>query len=403
MATHAWLEPSEALHARVRQLIDGATAGGPLRAGPAREPRHGATAAGSPDGERAAEVDALALAIARYQATHVPAVAQLYAARGIEPAALASASQIPAMPAELFRLRRMAAHDQAEDERCFRTSGTSQGAAARGEHPMRTTRTYAGAALAWGARLLWPDRPKLRLLSLVAPEKRATDSSLSFMVARFGERLDPAATSFFDGQTLDVDGFARACRDAQAHGQATLVCATAFALVELCDRLGAERLVLPAGSRVMQTGGFKRRSRELEPGELRRLVAARFALPEAYVVGEYGMTELSSQLYEGTLCRALGRGFASAAPGRYFAPPWVRVTAVDPIELVPLPLGEVGLCQLLDLANVDSALVVLTADVCRQHADGSIELTGRAPGAEPRGCSLAAEEALDPALRSGTT
>ena len=50
-----------------------------------------------------------------------------------------------------------------------------------------------------------------------------------------------------------------------------------------------------------------------------------------------------------------------------------------------------------------SAVAVLTADLVREQADGSIELLGRVPGAAARGCSLSIEEALgDSATARGT-
>jgi hypothetical protein len=141
----------------------------------------------------------------------------------------------------------------------------------------------------------------------------------------------------------------------------------------------------------MQTGGYKGRSREVEPGELRAAVAAAFAVPASHVVAEYGMTELSSQLYEPTLAAAtLGR---EAPHGVYSSPPWMRVDAVDPATLRPLPAGELGLARIVDLANVDSAVAIQTADRVRITPAG-MELLGRAPGATPRGCSLAIEEML---------
>ena len=47
---------------------------------------------------------------------------------------------------------------------------------------------------------------------------------------------------------------------------------------------------------------------------------------------------------------------------------------------------------MLDLANVGSALHVLTEDLAVERAAGGFELVGRAAGAELRGCSLRAEE-----------
>jgi hypothetical protein len=192
------------------------------------------------------------------------------------------------------------------------------------------------------------------------------------------------------GGRLDLEGVAHAAARARAHSTPVLVLGTSFAFVHLLDEAGSRDLSLPPGSRAMQTGGFKGRSREVEPAELRRGIAAAFALPEAHVVGEYGMTELSSQLYEGTLAAALGK-LSSARHGVYLGPPWVRVTAVDPVHLAPLPAGETGILRIVDLANVDSSVAIQTSDRGRVTAEG-VELYGRAPGAAPRGCSLAIEE-----------
>jgi hypothetical protein len=77
----------------------------------------------------------------------------------------------------------------------------------------------------------------------------------------------------------------------------------------------------------------------------------------------------------------------------YFEPPWLRVVPVDPVTLEPVAAGEVGIARIVDLGNVDSAIAIQTQDRVRRSGAG-IELLGRAPGATPRGCSLAIEEFL---------
>ena len=325
--------------------------------------------------------EALARDLARFQRDHVEPVRRLFAAAGFEvDGAGFSVDAIPALPTEAFKLRRIAAHDAMHDERCFHTSGTT--AEARGAHPMRTTATYARAALGWGRHMLFPDRARLRMVSLVASEAKAPESSLSFMLARFAEALGGDASFHLDGD-LDLEGL----RDRIAGARdPLLVAGTSFAFVHLADSVAS--LPLPPGSRVMQTGGFKGRSREVAASALRQRLAELFGLPLAAVVGEYGMTELSSQLYQ--------PGMRSGDDDEgYFPPPWLRVSAVDPETLAPLPRGEIGLGRFVDLANVDGALAILTADRLRLRDDGAVELFGRQPGASPRGCSLALEPLLD--------
>jgi hypothetical protein len=139
----------------------------------------------------------------------------------------------------------------------------------------------------------------------------------------------------------------------------------------------------------MQTGGFKGRSREVAADDLRRAVAAAFAIDLRSVVGEYGMTELSSQLWEATLADPHVRH------GVYVEPPWMRVVPVQPETLARVAEGEVGVARIEDLANVDSAFAILALDRVRR-VEGGIELLGRIPGATPRGCSIALDEMLAP-------
>ncbi|MGK3969618.1 acyl-protein synthetase [Sorangium sp. So ce118] len=391
-------DQSEALHRRARAFIEAS-----LLAGGTAPPGEGQAAAASPphlprapQGERAAlpeAFDELAVALARHQAAQCAPVARLFKARGADAAAIERADQIPAVPCDVFRFARVASHPPEADERVFRTSGTSLGAASRGEHPFRTTATYELAALAWGERLLWPDGARLRVIVLAPPLDEVPDSSLGFMIDRFAARLSGPASWHVRGGELDAGGFARACAEARAAGEPAIVLGTSFAFVHLLEAaLPGGATLLPSGSRVMQTGGYKGRSREVPADELRAAISRSLGVPPAHVVGEYGMTELSSQLYEGTLAAALGWP-GSTAPGLYLAPPWTRVTAVDPETLAPLPAGEIGLARIVDLANVDSAVAIQTADRVRVTEEG-VELLGRASGAPPRGCSIAIDQML---------
>jgi hypothetical protein len=354
-------ERSDALHARVRRFIEA-----------------------SLHGEGAESFDALALAIARFQFDSVEPFAKLCRAADANLAGVV-ADEIPAVPADVFRLTRVAAHGAEHDARLFCTSGTSQGIAARGEHPLRTTETYAAGALAWGSRSLWPEGPTLGSIALAPTSEEAPESSLSFMIDLFARALSGPSSWHLGPGSADFAGVEKACARARSSGAPMLVMGTAFAFVLLGDAAPGERCRLPDGSRVMQTGGFKGRSREVSPEDLRRTIARTFGVPEARVVGEYGMTELSSQLYEA----------AWSGPGVYWPPPWLRVSAADPTSLEVLQPGEVGVARFVDLANVDSAVAVQTADLVRVADDGGVELLGRAPGAPPRGCSLAIEAMLE--------
>jgi hypothetical protein len=359
------------LHARVSTFIDEITRG-----------------ARTTDG-----FDSLALDIAAYQADRVPGYARLLAAASTHPRDVTSLRALPAVPTDAFRFARIAAHAPAEDAVVFRTSGTT--AAARGEQALSTTSTYERAAIAWGRWALFFDEPPgLVAVVLGARQGPGADSSLGFMLDLFANRF-AARARYVQSKAHDpVDGSAvrGACRDACETGAPVIVMGTSFAFVHALDALGGEGIALPPGSRAMHTGGFKGRSREVAPAALRADIASTFRLDSRAVVGEYGMTELSSQLYEGTLRASRGLE-ATAQHGVFIPPPWLRVVAAHPETLAPLAEGESGILRFEDLANVDGAIAVQTADVGR-CAGGKVELFGRAPGAPPRGCSLAIDELL---------
>ena len=147
---------------------------------------------------------------------------------------------------------------------------------------------------------------------------------------------------------------------------------------------------LPPGSRLMDTGGSKGRVREIARDELYGLYGEVFGLPTTACVNEYGMTELGSQFYDGTLRSAYQREWQ---PRRKVVPPWVRTLVVDPASLAPVPPGQIGLLRHYDLANLHSVMAVQTEDLGVVVGDG-FEVLGRASGAELRGCSLAVEDLL---------
>ena len=345
-------------------------------------------------GEGVEDFETLALAVARFQAAASPGFARLVASRG---AKLERLEDVPGVPAETFRLARVAVHPPELDVARFVTSGTTSSEA--GTHAFRTTATYDAVALAFGSQALlgFGAGPRV-VVSLAPPPGETPTSSLGYMMALFQREWDGrsladgsferehAARWLFGPDGTDLDGLEHAAAVAEKRGEPLLVLATAFALVGLLDAARGRVLRVPPATAVMVTGGYKGRSREVSKAELRREVARTFGVPETHVVAEYGMTELTSQLYECTLPGAALNGPRDIL----LEPPWLRVVPVDPATLARVREGELGIARIVDLANVDSALVVQTEDLVRRR-DGGIELVGRRPGATARGCSLAVE------------
>lgn len=327
------------------------------------------------------ERDALIDDVIAYQAARIPAYARLCA----HAAARGDASR-PAVPTDVFRALRLASFPPEEEVRVFLTSGTTNDA--RGRHPFRDLSLYDHAARVSGKRMFFPDVDRMRLVLLVPSEDEVRDSSLGYMIARYAETFGSEVTWAIRSGAIDtralVDALERATRD----GEPIALLGTSFAFVHAEDALGEARFRLPPRSRIMQTGGFKGRSRTLSPEAMRATLTARYGVPDPFIVAEYGMTELSSQLWESTLVEALAGDWG---PRRLLAPSWMRCTKVDPGTLRETD-GE-GLLRLDDPVSLDTIAAIQTSDRAITVEDGFVVL-GRAEGATPRGCSIAADALL---------
>lgn len=328
--------------------------------------------------------DTLLMELARAQARLVAPYGRLVAARGgIE--AITSASTIPALPTDVFRFSRVASFPDREELLVFRTSGTTSGA--RGEHHLRDLSLYDAAARAAAAHALFCGLHEPRLLMLAPRPDQSPDSSLSYMLGRFEEWFGAGRTTWaFTGDAIDSATATAALRQAESDGVRVVILGTSFAFIHYLDELGVDAFSLADGSRIMQTGGFKGRSREVSPAEMRKTLGRRFGVPPHAIIAEYGMTELSSQMYETTLVEP-------SRPRRLWVPGWVRATPVSPETLVAVPDGEIGILRIDDAANVESVCAIQTSDLARRVDDG-VEILGRTPDAIPRGCGLAMDAIL---------
>lgn len=333
----------------------------------------------------------------------VPAYAGYCRARGLTPDTVDDWTRIPAVPTAAFRELALRAQDM-ETERVFRTSGTTRGRERRGEHHVADLELYRASLRSTFRSFLLPDDARLRFLSLMPTARELPDSSLAFMISDVTEAFGAEGSAVFatpDG--LAFEALTAAARAAAELDQPVLLIGTSAAFIHWLDRLAEDRvrLSLPAGSRLMDTGGHKGKGRQVEPDRLRAMYAETLGLPDHACVNEYGMTELLSQRYDGELRRHVagsGGDGDSGAPRRKEGPGWLRTVAVDPETLAPLPDGSSGILRHVDLANLDSIAAVQTEDfgyVDPTKGSGAVVLEGRATGAPPRGCSLAMDLLLD--------
>ncbi len=184
-----------------------------------------------------------------------------------------------------------------------------------------------------------------------------------------------------DGWAVDFERTIPALAQAEAEAEPIALFGTAFSYVHLLDELKrrAMRVRLPDGSRALETGGYKGRSRELTKDELHQLIGQELGIARSHIVTEYGMCELSSQAYEGTI--------GSDERTAFHFPHWCRASVISPETLQEVGEGETGLIEVFDLANLFSVSAVRTEDLGRKRGNG-FELLGRAAASPARGCSL---------------
>jgi hypothetical protein len=326
----------------------------------------------------------LALQLFALQFEHNAPYRRFCEARAALPGAVAHWADIPAIPTSAFKEWELSCLPAEERTTVFHSSGTTAQRPSRHFQSKESLALYEASLLAgFEAQLQFPIA-NCRLAILTPPPAQAPHSSLVHMFASIRRKWSRAETPYVGrlaengGWELELEAAVRLLREAQANSQPLLLFGTAFSFVHLLDHLAAQGLqfALPSGSGVLETGGYKGRSRAMPKAALHALISQRLSIPRSQIVCEYGMSELSSQAYD-------SRG------GCFQFPPWARVQITSPETGREVGEGETGLIRIFDLANVYSVMAIQTEDLGVRCGDGFL-LAGRAALAEPRGCSLMA-------------
>ena len=397
--------------------------------------------------------DSLALELFALQFKYNSAYQKVCRERRVTPELVEHWTQIPAVPTAAFKELDLSCLAPGERTSVFHSSGTTEQRPSRHYHCRESLRIYEASLLSWFVHNVLSDLRfttyDLRLICLTPPPELAPHSSLVHMFETVRQKIGgarvPASRNEFLGRTapdgswtLDFDTVLAALNSSLVTRPSTLLLGTAFSFVHLLDFLAEKhlRFKLPTGSRVMETGGYKNRSRSMPKAELYELITERLGVPPENIICEYGMSELSSQAYD---CVAIGsvvphpgplpkeRENSSQSVGkttvpgnfkerpllfplppeegqgegkrgihppssilypRFFRfPPWARVQIILPETGREVADEETGLIRVFDLANVFSVMAIQTEDLGVRREDG-FELIGRARLAEPRGCSL---------------
>jgi hypothetical protein len=310
------------------------------------------------------EFDRLALALFVRQYRCCAPYRRLCDGLGAVPGTVHQWRDIPAVPAAAFKAFDLSCVPPARAASVFHSSGTTGAQTSKHFFDADGVALYEASLRAGFAQAL-PTRPA-RLWAMMPEPQSAPHSSLSHMLGALG-----AERFYWDNDAALASALAALDAPVTLFG-------TAFAFVQLFDGTGQD-WHLPAGSVVVETGGFKGKTREVPRDELYGLFGSRLGVLPDRCWSEYGMCEMASQFY--------GRGLDPAKRG----PHWVRSRAIEAQTGEDAPVGMPGLMQHYDLANFNSVAAVQTQDSGTLTPDGFV-LHGRTAGAEVRGCSLTVEE-----------
>lgn len=287
---------------------------------------------------------------------------------------------IDPVPEAAFKMMTVAHFPPSEAQAEFHTSGTTQGTS--GRHLIRDMDLYRLSVIRGFHRfVMYPPRPAT-FVSLIPGTAERPHSSLSHMITFvINEYARKTYSCIRIGGRMDIANLRDYLELAALKAEPVLLLGTTLDFLTLFEGVGAWSVALPPGSRAMHTGGTKASGRAVHRQDLWGSFLRVLGIPPEDVIEEYGMTELLSQAYDSPR--------VTAGPRRLVPVAWMRTRVLDPVTLADVAPGQRGLLCHYDLANVWTAVAILTRDIATRVADGFADVE-RAPGAAPRGCSLEA-------------
>ncbi len=332
-----------------------------------------------------AEFEAMALRVFAHQFRHNEPYRRFALRRGRTPLAVRRWRDIPAVPIKAFKDLTLSCCPPEAAERVFMTSGTTGDTRGRSYHP--TMAVWDRAMLDNFRHRVMRGRAAIRMGLLFPDDEALPNSSLARYLTLARRAFGTAGSAVFVGPSgLDLSGLLAALADAETAGEPYALLGASYAFVRCSTRSPPPAGASPCrrGSFVLDTGGFKGRSRELGPDAFYDGLSAAFGVERSACLNMYGMTELSTQFYDdgNAVCPSVKSG-----------PHWIRSRVVDPLTGEDLPAGERGVLVHHDLAHFNAVSAILTEDA-GQLVPGGFRLLGRVDGEASKGCSVAVADFL---------
>ncbi|MFK8281445.1 LuxE/PaaK family acyltransferase [Capnocytophaga cynodegmi] len=279
------------------------------------------------------------------------------------PANVHSVYDIPFLPIEFFKSKRIFCGNNTEQQ-IFTSSGTTGSSTSK--HFVKDISVYE-KSFRKGFELFYGKPSEYVILALLPSYLERSGSSLIYMVEDLIKKSNNTNSGFY---LYELDKLAEILDDLDKKGQKTLLIGVSFALLDLTEKHQFQL----KNTIVMETGGMKGRRKELIREELHRILCDGFGTQQIH--SEYGMTELLSQGY-------------SSGKGIFKTVPWLKILIRDTNDALSfLPNGKSGGVNIIDLANIHSCSFIATQDLGKVYNDNTFEILGRFDNADIRGCNL---------------
>jgi Acyl-protein synthetase, LuxE len=329
-----------------------------------------------------------ALRLFHYQYKHNLPYQMFCRQKGKTPRMVKSWKDIPPVPINAFKELTLSCDDPENAEDVFMTSGTTQGI--RGKHYHPTLSVYNHSMLVNFKQRFMNSNERMRMGILFPTEEEMPNSSLShYLALAFNECGTSNSQYFVNADGLQIEQLLQELEHVEKSDEPFALLGASFSFVHLFEELEARGITfsLPKGSRILDTGGFKNKSKDLDLDTFYSTLSALLGIDKSNCINMYGMTELSTQFYdEGN----------TVVPSVKSGPHWIRTRVIHPLTGEEVAVGERGILVHCDLANFNSVTTILTEDLGIEKENGFL-LLGRVQGAEAKGCSIAVDEFLQAA------
>ncbi len=306
--------------------------------------------------------------------------------KGKTPRLVKNWRDIPFVPINAFKEVPLTCTDPEKAQAVFMTSGTTKGI--RGKHYHSTLEIRELSMIVNFKERFMKDTEKIRMGVLFPTESELPNSSLAHYLALGVKEFGTEDSSYLlNEKGLDMEKVISELEHAEETGEPYALLGASYSFVHLFEELGklGKTFYLPKGSMVLDTGGYKNQSKELEINEFYDLLSTYFGVDRSDCINMYGVTELSTQFYDDG---------NEVVPSVKSGPNWIKTRVINPLTGEEVAKGERGVLVHCDLANFNSVTTILTEDL-GVEVDGGFLLLGRVQGAEARGCSIAVEEFIN--------